>query len=51
MIPAALALVVDLGRLVGYQNTAYARACVCRMMEVTLFGRLPSATAAPAAAR
>ncbi|MGV0740931.1 TetR/AcrR family transcriptional regulator [Mycolicibacterium sp. XJ870] len=41
-VHAALALVVDLGRLVAYDNTEHSRASVCRMMEVTLFGRLPA---------
>ncbi|MHC9290892.1 TetR/AcrR family transcriptional regulator [Mycobacterium sp. LTG2003] len=40
-VHAALALAVDLGRLVAYDNSEHSRACVCRMMEVTLFGRVP----------
>lgn len=40
-VHAAFALVVDLGRLVAYDNSEHSRACVCRMMEVTLFGRIP----------
>lgn len=46
LVHAAMALVVDLGRLVHYENSAgessdaslYAQACVRRLMEVTLFG-------------
>jgi AcrR family transcriptional regulator len=37
-VHAAFGLVVDLGRLVQYDNTEAARACVRRLMEVTLFG-------------
>ena len=39
-VHASFALVVDLGRLVQYENTEESRACVRRMMEVTLLGQL-----------
>ena len=38
-VHAGFALVVDLGRLVQYDNSEESRACVRRMMEVTLLGR------------
>ena len=38
-VHAALALVVDIGRLVQYDNTEESRACVRRMMEVTVLGQ------------
>ncbi|MGW0161270.1 TetR/AcrR family transcriptional regulator [Mycobacterium sp. NPDC003323] len=40
-VHAAFGLVVDLGRLVQYEDTAYSRACVRLMMELTLLGRAP----------
>jgi AcrR family transcriptional regulator len=43
LVHAAMALVVDVGRLVHYQdpggNSAYPQACVRKLMEVTVFGR------------
>ncbi|OBF13034.1 TetR/AcrR family transcriptional regulator [Mycobacterium sp. ACS4331] len=36
VVHAAMALVIDLGRLVSYQDSAHAQACVRRMMHVTL---------------
>ena len=43
LVHAAMALVVDVGRLVQYEhpadNSAYPQACVRKLMEVTLFGR------------
>lgn len=42
LVHAAMALVVDVGRLVHYDhpadNSAYPQACVRKLMEVTLFG-------------
>jgi hypothetical protein len=36
---AAMALVIDLGRMVNYQDeSGYVQACVRNLMEVTLFG-------------
>ena len=43
VVHAGFALVVDLGRLVQYDNSEDSRACVRRMMEVTLLGRNRSA--------
>ncbi len=40
-VHAALALVVDLGRLVRYENSGHSRACVRLLMEMTLLGREP----------
>ncbi|BBZ10840.1 TetR family transcriptional regulator [Mycobacterium branderi] len=43
LVHAAMALVVDLGRLVHYEDsaeqTAYPQACVRKLMQATLFGR------------
>ncbi len=39
VVHAALALVVDLGRLVHYDNSEESRASVRRMMEVTVLGQ------------
>lgn len=43
LVHAAMALVVDVGRLVHYDdpadNSAYPQACVRKLMEVTMFGR------------
>jgi AcrR family transcriptional regulator len=43
LVHAAMALVVDVGRLGHYEhpvdNSAYPQACVRKLMEVTLFGR------------
>jgi AcrR family transcriptional regulator len=38
MVHAAMALVVDLGRLVNYDNSVYSQACVRRLMELVLLG-------------
>ncbi len=40
-VHAALALVVDLGRLVRYENSGHSQACVRLLMEMTLLGREP----------
>lgn len=40
-VHAAFGLVVDLGRLVHYENTEHSRACVRLMMALTLLGRAP----------
>lgn len=40
-VHAAFALVVDLGRLVRYEDTEHSRACVRLLMEMTLLGREP----------
>jgi len=45
-VHAAFALVVDLGRLVQYENSEESRACVRRMMEVTLLGQHSTAISA-----
>jgi hypothetical protein len=46
LVHAAMALVVDLGRLVHYEdsadNSAYPQACVRKLMELTVFGSLQS---------
>lgn len=43
LVHAAMALVVDVGRLVHYEhpadNSAYPQACVRKLMEATVFGR------------
>ena len=43
LVHAAMALVVDVGRLVQYEhpadNSAYPQACVRKLMEATVFGR------------
>jgi AcrR family transcriptional regulator len=38
LVHAAMALVVDVGRLVHYENSAYSQACVRKLMEATVFG-------------
>jgi len=39
LVHAAMALVVDLGRMVNYEDrSAYTQACVRKLMELTLFG-------------
>ena len=46
LVHAAMALVVDLGRMVNYDDpSAYTQACVRKLMELTLFG--PPTSAAP----
>ena len=37
-VHAAMALVVDVGRLVQYDGSAHSQACVRRLMELTLLG-------------
>ena len=37
-VHAAMALVVDVGRLVRYDGSAHSQACVRRLMELTLLG-------------
>lgn len=39
IVHAAFTLIIDLGRMVPYDDTEYARTCVRRMVEMTLFGR------------
>jgi hypothetical protein len=43
LVHAAMALGVDVGRLVHYENladnSAYPQACVRKLMELTVFGR------------
>jgi AcrR family transcriptional regulator len=46
-VHAGFAVVVDLGRLVQYDNSEESRACVRRMMEVTLLGRHSRPVSAP----
>ncbi|WP_204804384.1 TetR/AcrR family transcriptional regulator [Mycobacterium riyadhense] len=38
LVHAAMALVVDLGRMASPDDSAYAQACVRKLMEVTMFG-------------
>lgn len=45
---AAMAVVVDLGRLVQYRNSPYARALVSGLMDLTLLGRYRLRTVLPA---
>lgn len=45
---AAMAVTIDLGRLVHYRNTPYARALVAGMMDLTLLGRYRLRTVLPA---
>jgi AcrR family transcriptional regulator len=47
-VHAAVALVIDLGRLMGYQNSAQARAVVAAVVDLTLLGRYRLRTALPA---
>lgn len=47
-VHAALALVIDLGRLMEYQNSAQARVVVTTMVDLTLLGRYRLRTALPA---
>lgn len=47
-VHAAMALVIDLGRLMGYQNSAQARLVVATMVDLTLLGRYRLRTALPA---
>lgn len=45
---AAMAVTVDLGRLVGYRNSPYCRALVAGLMDLTLLGRYRLRTVLPA---
>ena len=47
-VHAAMALVIDVGRLVGYDNSAAARATVGRLLDLTLLGHYRLRTALPA---
>jgi len=47
-VHAAMSLVIDLGRLMRYQNSAPARAVVERLVDVTLLGRYRLRAALPA---
>jgi AcrR family transcriptional regulator len=47
-VHAAMALVIDLGRLMGYQNSEQARAVVTAMVDLTLLGRYRLRAALPA---
>ena len=47
-VHAAMSLVIDLGRLMGYENSAPTRAVVERLVDLTLLGRYRSRTALPA---
>ncbi|OMC38231.1 TetR family transcriptional regulator [Mycobacterium sp. GA-1841] len=47
-VHAAMALVIDLGRLMNYQNSEPARAVVSTMIDLTLLGRYRLRTALPA---
>jgi hypothetical protein len=45
---AALAVTIDLGRLVHYRNSPYSRALVAGLMDLTLLGRYRLRTVLPA---
>ncbi|WP_135452206.1 TetR/AcrR family transcriptional regulator [Mycobacterium sp. DL99] len=47
-VHAAMALVIDLGRLMNYQNSEQARAVVAVLIDLTLLGRYRLRTALPA---
>ena len=47
-VHAAMSLVIDLGRLMRYENSAPARAVVGRLVDLTLLGRYRLRTALPA---
>ncbi|WP_166908762.1 TetR/AcrR family transcriptional regulator [Mycobacterium sp. DL440] len=47
-VHAAMALVIDLGRLMNYENSEQARAVVAVMVDMTLLGRYRLRTALPA---
>ncbi|MDH6198049.1 AcrR family transcriptional regulator [Mycobacterium frederiksbergense] len=47
-VHAAMALVIDLGRLMNYQNSEQARAVVAGLLDLTLLGRYRLRTALPA---
>jgi AcrR family transcriptional regulator len=46
-VHAAMALVIDLGRLMRYDNTAQSRGTVCRLLDLTLLGRYRSPVTSP----
>lgn len=48
VVHAALALVIDVGRLTGYQNSAQTREMVCGLMDLALLGRYRLRIALPA---
>jgi AcrR family transcriptional regulator len=47
-VHAAMALVIDVGRLVGYDNSAAARATIGRLLDLTLLGHYRLRTTLPA---
>ena len=47
-VHAAMSLVIDLGRLMRYENSAPTRAVVARLLDLTLLGRYRLRTALPA---
>jgi hypothetical protein len=47
-VHAAMSLVIDLGRLTRYENSAQARAVVERLVDLTLLGRYRLRAALPA---
>jgi hypothetical protein len=47
-VHAAMALVIDVGRLVHYDNTAASRMAVGRLLDLTLLGRYRLRTTLPA---
>lgn len=47
-VHAAMALVIDLGRLMGHQNSEQARVVVAAMVDLTLLGRYRLRAALPA---
>ena len=47
-VHAAMALVIDLGRLLGFRNSEQARAVVTTLVDLTLLGRYRLRTALPA---
>ena len=47
-VHAAMALVIDVGRLVHYDNTAQSRVTVSRLLDLTLLGRYRLRTTLPA---
>jgi hypothetical protein len=47
-VHAAMSLVIDLGRLMRYENSAQARAVVERLVDLTLIGRYRLRAALPA---
>ena len=47
-VHAAMSLVIDLGRLMHYDNSAQSRAVVARLLDLTLLGRYRLRTTLPA---